>query len=321
MSDLIALLEFVLHPDDPLIRAIVLSSPLAGLTFQTCSRERHRKHSIASFKPWIERRDRATAAEILEDVVRQTNFDVVMTAQKGGRQRVANIGKLIEITRNLGRQGTTALDDVVRYLRARAKDTLVRESEAQTTAQDADVVRLLTVHGAKGLEFDVVIVPDLAAPLPHGSEERLLLQRPLGAACGRRLWSASQNAASCPDSPGQGRGEGSAVRGREAAALRCRHARAQDAGSGRGFCGKACRIVATMGGRPLREGATWRTSIGHGQGKTTRVRFRSRGQDFSVEMLSAAAFTRPEQLPLNIDIAAVNRETRIAEFQELTREP
>ena len=27
---------------------------------------------------------------------------------------------------------------------------------------------LLTVHGAKGLEFDVVIVPDLAAPLPHG---------------------------------------------------------------------------------------------------------------------------------------------------------
>ena len=94
--------------------------------------------------------------------MRETDFDVVMTAQKGGRQRVANIGKLIEITRNLGRQGTTALDDVVRYLRARAKDTLVRESEAQTTAQDADVVRLLTVHGAKGLEFDVVIVPDLA---------------------------------------------------------------------------------------------------------------------------------------------------------------
>ncbi len=54
-------------------------------------------------------------------------------------------------------------------------------------------------------------------------------------------------------------------------------------------------------------------------GKTTRVRFRSRGQDFSVEVLSAAAFMRPEQLPLNIDIAAVSRETIYREFQELTR--
>ena len=67
-------------------------------------------------------RDRATAAEILEDIIRQTNFDVVMMAQRNGPQRVANIGKLIEITRDLARQGTAALDDVVRHLRDRAHD-------------------------------------------------------------------------------------------------------------------------------------------------------------------------------------------------------
>jgi CRISPR/Cas system-associated exonuclease Cas4 (RecB family) len=36
-------------------------------------------------------------------------------------------------------------------------------------------------------------------------------------------------------------------------------------------------------------------------------------------MLSAAAFTRPEQLPLNIDIASVNRETAYREFREMAQ--
>jgi ATP-dependent helicase/nuclease subunit A len=122
---------------------------------------------------WTERRDSATAAEILQDVIRKTDFDVVMMAQKDGPQRVANIGKLIEITRALARQGTTALDDVVRYLRERARDVSIREPEAQIVSQVDDVVRVLTVHQAKGLEFDIVIIPDLAARTGRGSGDRV----------------------------------------------------------------------------------------------------------------------------------------------------
>jgi ATP-dependent exoDNAse (exonuclease V) beta subunit len=122
---------------------------------------------------WSERRDSATAAEILQDVIRKTDFDVVMMAQKDGPQRVANIGKLIEITRGLARQGTTALDEVVRYLRDRARDVSVREPEAQIVSQFDDVVRVLTVHQAKGLEFDIVIIPDLAARTGRGAGDRV----------------------------------------------------------------------------------------------------------------------------------------------------
>src|SRR4029434_1769686 len=82
--------------------------------------------------------DSAPAAEILQDVIRKTDFDVVMMAQKNGPQRVANIGKLIEITRGLARQGTTALDEVVRYLRDRVHDTSIRASEAQSVSQLSD---------------------------------------------------------------------------------------------------------------------------------------------------------------------------------------
>src|SRR5881296_2472160 len=184
VSDLIAFLELVLHPHDELLRATVLTSSLFGVAFPDllplplgeAGAAAPRRVRVPVFDDllshWLERRDTATAAEILQDVIRRTNFDVVMMAQKNGPQRVANIGKLIEITRRLARRGTTALDDVVRYLRDRANDPSVRESEAQIVSQNDDVVRVLTVHQAKGLEFDIVIIPDLAARPGRGTGDR-----------------------------------------------------------------------------------------------------------------------------------------------------
>jgi ATP-dependent helicase/nuclease subunit A len=188
VSDLIAFLELVLHPQDELLRAIVLTSSLFGVPVRALYDHQGDPRSASAIagslkkRPplqfedrlrfWVERRDSATAAEILQDVIRKTDFDVVLMAQKNGPQRVANIGKLIEITRVLARQGTTALDDVVRYLRDRAHDTSIRESEAQIVSQGDDVVRVLTVHQAKGLEFDIVIIPDLAARTARGSGDR-----------------------------------------------------------------------------------------------------------------------------------------------------
>jgi ATP-dependent helicase/nuclease subunit A len=318
VSDLIALLEYVVHPDDPLVRAIVLSSPLAGLTFSDLLSTKSSATFDEVIAPWIERRDRATAAEILEDVIRKTNFDVVMTAQKNGRQRVANIGKLIEITRSLGRQGTTSLDDVVRHLRARATDTTVRESEAQTTSQDADVVRVLTVHGAKGLEFDVVIVPALAAQIPHGSSRSFLHSDRWGLLAGAVY---GLHRKTLPHAL--------VLRGREeekdqqyeeekrllyVAVTRARKMLVL----GEGFAGKRAGLWQRWASdlfERVQQGSLDRAR----EGKTTRVRFRSRGQDFSVEILSAAEFMRPEQLPLNIDIAAVNREAAFQEFREVSR--
>ena len=181
VSDLIAFLELVLHPEDELLRTMVLTSSLFGVTFGELI---ERGLTVSAPPPpatpefltllqyWSERRDTATAAEILQDVIRKTNFDIVMMAQKDGPQRVANIGKLIEITRQLARQGTTALDDIVHFLGERANDPTVRESEAQIVSQDDDVVRVLTVHQAKGLEFDIVIIPDLAARTGRASADR-----------------------------------------------------------------------------------------------------------------------------------------------------
>src|SRR5207302_10481975 len=94
VSDLIAFLELVLHPDDALLRATVLTSSLFGVTFEeyvvagggplTVSPRFQDLDEV--LHPWVERRDSATAAEILQDIIRKTDFDVVMMAQKNGPQ-------------------------------------------------------------------------------------------------------------------------------------------------------------------------------------------------------------------------------------------
>src|SRR5262249_32153457 len=98
VSDLIAFLELVLHPDDALLRATVLSSSLFGVGLKDLLAGPPRPVSFDDIlSRWAEKRDTATAAEILQDLIRKTDFDAVMMAQKNGPQRVANIGKLIEI--------------------------------------------------------------------------------------------------------------------------------------------------------------------------------------------------------------------------------
>jgi ATP-dependent helicase/nuclease subunit A len=188
VSDLIAFLELVLHPDDELLRTTILTSSLVGLNFGELLRPDDgiggRKRLDQLVGPFVQRRDTLTAAEILQDVIRATDYDVVMMAQRNGRQRVANIGKLIEITRDLARQGTTALDDVVRYLRDRAQDTTVREQEAQVLGQGDDVVHIMTVHQAKGLEFDIVVLPDLAAKPGRSAGERTFFSERWGILAG-----------------------------------------------------------------------------------------------------------------------------------------
>src|SRR5215470_1520802 len=90
VSDLIAFLELVLHPQDELLRAIVLTSSLFGVPvgalYDRPDRDPGGHRPPLQFEEllrfWLQRRDSATAAEILQDVIRKTDFDVVLLAQK-----------------------------------------------------------------------------------------------------------------------------------------------------------------------------------------------------------------------------------------------
>ncbi len=60
------------------------------------------------------------------------------------------------------------------------------EPLAATHSEDTDVVRLMTVHQSKGLEFPIVFVPDMNRPAQNRAPSVHTSMRGSGRWCGRR---------------------------------------------------------------------------------------------------------------------------------------
>lgn len=77
-----------------------------------------------------------------------------------GEQILANIEKLVGMARNREEGDPYSLADFTADLRM-AMDEDEREGEAPLDALAEDAVNIMTVHAAKGLEFPIVVVPDM----------------------------------------------------------------------------------------------------------------------------------------------------------------
>lgn len=113
-------------------------------------------------------RDRLTMAELLEEVLTGTDFASTLLTTFQGGQKVANLRKLIEMSRTFSEGEGGSLRRFVNYL-ADLVDKEPTEAEALTSAEGEDVVRLMTIHQSKGLEFPVVFIPELGMMHPGSS--------------------------------------------------------------------------------------------------------------------------------------------------------
>ena len=104
---------------------------------------------------------------LVERTMNAFGYDLALLAKPQGAGRMANVRKLMrlaaECERNEGR-------DLRAFLAQAAESTRrdEREGLAPVQAEDYPGVRIMTVHGAKGLEFPVVAVPDLDRKLDAG---------------------------------------------------------------------------------------------------------------------------------------------------------
>jgi ATP-dependent helicase/nuclease subunit A len=105
--------------------------------------------------------------ELLERTMTAFAYDLHLLARRRGRGRMANVRKLMRLAREFEQHEHR---DLRGFLTAAHELTErdEREGIAATQAEDHDGVRIMTVHAAKGLEFEVVAVPDLGRPLAGG---------------------------------------------------------------------------------------------------------------------------------------------------------
>ncbi|MDX1388179.1 MAG: 3'-5' exonuclease, partial [Acidobacteriota bacterium] len=130
--------------------------------------------AFATLRDLAARTKQAPADEVVRRVLDETNLLTVSAAAFEGPQRVANLEKLGAAAAELARDGRLSLIEVIEALEQGRTSTA--ESDSPLADEEIDAVNVMTIHKSKGLENDVVIIPDLARGdfwLPPGGNVRV----------------------------------------------------------------------------------------------------------------------------------------------------
>jgi ATP-dependent helicase/nuclease subunit A len=107
--------------------------------------------------------------EIVRRALAKTELLCLSGAAFEGPQRVANLRKLAATAGGMARDGRMSLNEVLDNLEREYAPEI--ESDSPLADEKTNAVRVLTIHKAKGLENDIVIVPDLARGRRRGDKE------------------------------------------------------------------------------------------------------------------------------------------------------
>lgn len=198
--DLASVLKALATPTDDVALLSVLRSPLVGLSLDSIAllglEAKATKKSvwellhetpfdfpeiecemIREFLGWFDSlsavADRLPAWQILADVFTATNLDARFSKTRGGTFPIliANARQLLKIA---GEQPDMDALQFARWIETR-QQIKTPWSDAPTFSEDADAIKLLSIHKAKGLEWDVVIV--YAASNPSTKDSDLIINK------------------------------------------------------------------------------------------------------------------------------------------------
>ncbi len=106
-------------------------------------------------------RNRQSFGATINALLAATRAHAGFVLRPGGNQILANVARVADLARTYEMCGGISFRGFVEELAAQAEKE--DAAEAPVLEEDSDGVRLMTVHGAKGLEFPVVILADLTA--------------------------------------------------------------------------------------------------------------------------------------------------------------
>lgn len=118
----------------------------------------------------------------LRRLIERTRAESLLLSQAHGVQKVANLRKLVSLADNFSRATSPTLREFIRYL-GDVSSQSVREGDAPLRTGHSGAVTLMTIHKAKGLEFPIVVVADIARGRAGGPNKDIVgLHREVGIA-------------------------------------------------------------------------------------------------------------------------------------------
>lgn len=177
ISDLLAALYWAANPHDKISLLALLRGPLIGLsdddlvelagpdgknlplavlTDHRCRLLNDIQQMSLSLRP----------SEMIKEVLSLTNYERICDALDPSGGATANIERLVALAASIERQEPMPLADFAGFL-MELEEHSARLADPPAEADDTDTVRCMTVHAAKGLEFPIVILPDLFRSPPQ----------------------------------------------------------------------------------------------------------------------------------------------------------
>jgi ATP-dependent helicase/nuclease subunit A len=122
------------------------------------------RRAYALFTELRAKKNRLSLSALVQEVVDRTGFSATLAGQFSGAQLVSNVRKLVELAGQFQSQGQAlghaGLRDFIEHI-TRLTMRQEREGQAPIEEESGNSIKLITYHSAKGLQWPVVVLPDL----------------------------------------------------------------------------------------------------------------------------------------------------------------
>lgn len=204
VQTILALLQIIDNPRQDIPLATVLRSPICGLSAENLANIRLAaprgdfwdavcaaaaaeappapalRKFLRDLEYWRTLARRGGVADLLWTLYQTTGYEAYVRGLPGGAQRLANLRALYDRARQFEHTSLRGLFRFLRFIK-RLQDEGQDLGTAAPQGEDEDLVRVMSIHRAKGLEFPVVVVAGLARQFNRADHKTdILLHKQLG---------------------------------------------------------------------------------------------------------------------------------------------
>ncbi len=177
---LLSILYAIEHPTDRIAVVAALRSILLGFSdqalvdwIQECDSFDYRsingdlfspeaKEALELFQTLHQSKNEKKPSELIRSVLTFTRAIPITLLRFHGEQAAANLQKMISLAQELESREVMTLGRFIRWIESRSEEA-EKQGESPLSESGENVVHLMTIHKAKGLEFPCVILANLAS--------------------------------------------------------------------------------------------------------------------------------------------------------------